>query len=256
MPTNLLTIIHRDILAAAMILMRIPISWPYDDETSDTAHSYWAFPLIGIAVAAIPALIAATLFSIGIPALASASLMIFGIILMTGGLHHDGLADLGDSFGGSDPEHRLEIMHDSAIGSYGTLALVFIVLIDVSCLAAIGHHDAQMMTQAMIGVAAMSRGMMGFQRWLHTPPNPGGLADRTGAPNQQIMLIGLLLSLLIGIIFLPPFMAFMTMLLGLIVTYALGQFLKNWISGVNGDGLGATQQISEAVMLLLITIVI
>ena len=253
---NPLTIIHRDILAAAMILTRVPVSWPYGDESPDTARSYWAFPLVGVGVAALPALLAAGLLGFGIPALAAAALMVFGIILMTGGLHHDGLADLGDSFGGRDPEHRLKIMHDSAIGSYGTLALITAVIIQTSCLAAIGIKDPQLMASAMIGVAAMSRGMMGMQRWQHTPPNANGLASVTGAPDQQVMLIGMLLALLCGVIFLDAVIALVCFLAGVIATFLLGRFLNTWIGGVNGDGLGATQQISEVVMLIVITVMI
>lgn len=249
---NPISIVHRDILAAAMLLTRIPIEWPYN-EAPNTARSYWAFPLIGIGVAAIPALLGAMLYSLGIPALAAAALMIITAAMMTGGLHQDGLADLGDSFGGHAPEQRLAIMHDSAIGSYGTLALITNLIIQISCLAALAVLDPQLMAQAMIAVAAMSRGMMGLQRWAHTPPNIDGLAGRTGAPDRQMMLIGLLLALLAGIVFLPPVMAAVLLCAGVIITYLLGRFLKAWIGGVNGDGLGATQQISATVMLLVLT---
>jgi adenosylcobinamide-GDP ribazoletransferase len=253
---NPLTIIHRDIFAAAMILTRLPVVWPFGADVPNTARSYWAFPLIGIGVAAFPALIAAGLLSFGVPALASATLMILGIIVMTGGLHQDGLADLGDSFGGRDPEHRLEIMHDSSIGSYGTLTLITAVIINVSCLAAIGTENPQMMAQVMVGVAAMSRGMMALQRWQYAPPNADGLASATGAPDQQVMLIGLLLSFLAGVVFMPAHLAIFGFVAGLIATMLLGRFLKFWIGGVNGDGLGATQQISQTVMLLFITLII
>jgi adenosylcobinamide-GDP ribazoletransferase len=253
---NLLTTIHQDILAAATILTRIPITWPYHGDVPDTARSYWAFPLIGVGIAAVPALISAGVLSFGVPAFAAATLMILGIILITGGLHQDGLADFGDSFGGNDPEHRLRIMHDSSIGSYGTLALVSVIIINVSCLASIGAENPQMMAQIMVGAAAMSRGMITLQRWQHTPPNADGLASQTGAPDQQVMLIGLLLSFLVGVIFMPTHLVIAGFVAGLIATYLLGLFLKSWIGGVNGDGLGATQQISEAVMLLVITMII
>ena len=236
-----------------MILTRIPVHWPDADISPNTARSYWAFPLIGIGVAAIPAILGASLLSLGVPPLASAALMLMGIILMTGGLHHDGLADLGDSLGGRDPDHRLKIMHDSAIGSFGTLALVLVVIAAIACLAQIGEKNPAVMAQAMLGVAAMSRGMMALQRWSHTTPTAGGLADVTGTPDRHVMMISLLLALLAGVIFLPPVLAVLAMGVGAIVTYALGRFLKQWIGGVNGDGLGATQQLSQMAMLMLLS---
>ncbi|MBD5370214.1 MAG: adenosylcobinamide-GDP ribazoletransferase [Bacteroides sp.] len=51
-------------------------------------------------------------------------------ILLTGALHEDGLADFADGFGGGTSRRRiLEIMKDSSIGSYGTLTLIFYVLL-------------------------------------------------------------------------------------------------------------------------------
>ena len=179
--------------------------------------------------------------------------MLMGLILLTGGLHQDGLADLGDSLGGRDPDHRLKIMHDSAIGSFGTLALILVVIVDIACLAAIGRDNPAVMAQTMIGVAAMSRGMMALQRWSHATPTAGGLADATGAPDRHVMMISLLLALLAGVIFLPPILAVLAMVAGLIITYLLGRFLKRWIGGVNGDGLGATQQLTEMAMLMVLT---
>jgi len=45
--------------------------------------------------------------------------------LLTGALHEDGLADFFDGFGGGrDRQHILDIMKDSHIGTYGTLALI------------------------------------------------------------------------------------------------------------------------------------
>lgn len=253
---NILTLMHRDILAAGIMLIRIPIYWPYDDAPPNIAKSYWAFPLIGVGITAIPAIIAVAFLMLGFPLLATIALMILAITLMTGSLHQDGLADLGDSFAGLTPKDRLRIMHDSMIGSYGTLTLVMIILIEISCLTTIATQNPQLMAQSMIGVAAMSRGMMGLQRILHTPPNAESLADKTGTPDRSVVLIGLLVAFLCGIIFLPLLLAIVAMLTGLAVTYGLGRFLKKWLGGVGGDGLGATQQLSEASMLLIMTVLI
>jgi adenosylcobinamide-GDP ribazoletransferase len=48
---------------------------------------------------------------------------------ITNGFHEDGLADTFDAFGGGwTRERTLEIMRDSRIGTYGALALIFLVL--------------------------------------------------------------------------------------------------------------------------------
>lgn len=248
--------IYRDVLAAAMILTRIPIDWPQDAEAPDSARSYWAFGIIGVGVAAIPAVIGGLLIMAGIPSLAGAALALFGIMLMTGGLHQDGLADLADSLGGRDRDHRLTIMHDSAIGSFGTFALISIVIIDVACLAHLAAIDPFYMIAGLLATSGMSRSMMAFQRWHRPTPTAQGLASITGKPDQHIMIIGVLIGLLVGLIFIPASAAFISIIIGLVISFGLGAFMMRWIGGVNGDGLGATQQITEAAMLMVLAIAI
>jgi adenosylcobinamide-GDP ribazoletransferase len=211
---------------------------------------------VGIGVSALPALIGAGLISAGVPALAASALALFGIMLITGGLHYDGVADIADSLGGRDREHRLAIMHDSSIGSFGTLGLVIIVIINVACLAQLGAADPFLMATALITTAAMSRSMMALQRWNHPTPTDQGLASNTGKPSTQVMIIALMLGLLAGLLFTSTALAFISMAAGLIITYLLGQFLVRWIGGINGDGLGATQQLSETAGLIILTLLI
>lgn len=251
-----LTVIHRDIMAAVMILTRIPVDWPEDAEAPDTARSYWAFPLVGVGVAAIPALAGAGLISLGLPALAVAALTLLGVMLLTGGLHHDGLADVTDSLGGRDRDHRLAIMHDSTIGSFGTLGLITTMIISTSCLAHLASHGAMVMAASLIATAAMSRAMMALQRWHRPTPTDKGLASATGAPSTTVMVMAMMLGLLAGLLFLTTSGALVAMALGVIVTLLVGLFMMRWVGGVNGDGLGTSQQLSEAAMLMALTLLV
>ena len=246
---------RHDMMAAAMILTRIPVPWP-EDLTPNTARSYWAFPLIGIAVAVLPVFIGAALAASGLPLMAAAAVIVLGIIMLTGGLHQDGLADLADGLGGRDAQHRLQIMRDSSIGSYGTLALIMTTIITIACLMRIGDDDLTLMAQSMMAVAAMSRGMMGLQRWLHPTPDAKGLAAVTGQPDRNVMVIGMGLSLVLGVMFLSISQVLGMMAVGVLITLLLGRFMMSWLGGVNGDGLGATQQCTEATMLMALTIML
>ena len=112
------------------------------------------------------------------------------------------------------------------------------------------------MAQALMAVAAMSRGMMGLQRWLHDTPDQNGLAAVTGKPNRNIMLVGMGLSFLLGVSFLPLAQVLAMMAIGVLITLILGRFMMHWLGGVNGDGLGATQQITEATMLMALAMMV
>ncbi len=58
--------------------------------------------------------------------------------ILSGGMHLDALADTADAIaGGATPEERLAIMRDSSVGALGAAALVFVVLLQVICLAVV-----------------------------------------------------------------------------------------------------------------------
>lgn len=242
-------LLYQDIMAASMILTRIPVTYEFETEP-DTKRSYWAFPIIGVGVAAIPGAIGALLVTAGIPPLASAMLALGGIMILTGGLHQDGLADVADGLGGRDPSHRLRIMRDSATGSFGTLALLIFTMTAAVYLADLGSNSPWGMLHALVASAALSRAMMALQRVMRSPPDETGLAHLTGQPDMIVAATSLLLGLLLAIVFTGISAAIAGFLAGVAVTLALGWFLERWIGGVNGDGLGATQQISETAILM------
>ena len=132
--------IYLDILAAAMLLTRIPVEWP-QDETPPNARSYWAFPIIGVGAGTLHYW--RIMLHYGLPPLFAAMLTLAGIALLTGGMHQDGLADIADGLGGRDAADRLRIMRDSSIGSYGTLALISLSVVSMACLARLLHRGCR-----------------------------------------------------------------------------------------------------------------
>lgn len=243
--------LRSDALAAAVLLTRIPVVAPEEGDY-EAARGYWAFGLIGVAVAVPAAVLAALLAGLGTPALAAAAVAMGAIALLTGGMHHDGLADVADGLGGRDPEHRLAIMRDPGTGSFGTLALVIVSIVSIASLAGLASVGIETMVGGLVAAACLSRSMMAVQRWRHDPPTDEGLAHDTGRPSTVVAAISVAAGLALAIVFAGSNAAIAALVGGLAATLLIGWFLERWIGGVNGDGLGATQQVSEAVMLLLI----
>src|SRR3546814_9783083 len=76
--------------------------------------------------------------SLALPPFAAAIIALAFAILVTGGLHEDGLADVADGFGGGhDKARKLAIMRDSRIGTYGVLALALVLAARGGSLAAL-----------------------------------------------------------------------------------------------------------------------
>ena len=203
----------------------------------------------------------------------SALIAIVLLVIVTGALHEDGLADVADGFfGGHDRATKLAIMRDSAIGTYGTLALMGSLGIRVLCLAAlIGTHDIGTAMLAFLAVGGLSRAAM-LIPWSLMPaarpiesvtPNEAiekpaaGLSARYGAPNREIALPALLFAIpaLVALILAVGMVgAIMALCAGLGVTYLTMRLADRHIGGHTGDVLGATQQLSEAGLYLALVI--
>ena len=86
------------------------------------------FPLVGMLIGGGGAILHAALLHLLPPSTCVVLVLVYASFI-TNGLHEDGLADTFDGFGGGwERERVLEIMRDSRIGTFGALALVFLVL--------------------------------------------------------------------------------------------------------------------------------
>lgn len=113
-----------DLVAAVRFLTRIPVpDTAYDADA--LARSVVFFPVVGLVVGGLAAGVMWFLDGHLARPVAALAVVLF-LVLLTGGLHEDGLADAADGFGGGWTRERiLLIMRDSRIGSYGAIALCF-----------------------------------------------------------------------------------------------------------------------------------
>ena len=94
--------------------------------------------LLGLAAAGVDTALRPHLTAIG-----AAAATVGLLVLFTGALHEDGLADSADGFGGGATADRvLAIMRDSRIGSYGAIAVVLSLLLRMVFIAALPQRDA------------------------------------------------------------------------------------------------------------------
>ena len=210
------------------------------------APAAWAWPLAGLAVGALAAGIGSLILWAGAPAGVAAAALLAVQILATGGLHEDGLADTADGlWGGQSRERRLEIMKDSRIGSYGTLALLVTGLARWSALAALLTASAW---PAVLAVAALSRAPMALAMAALPNARGGGLAQTVGRPAAATVALCGALALAIGLALCGP--AALALALAALVAGAWPAWL-GWrrIGGQTGDILGACQQMAEVAAL-------
>ena len=134
-------------LAAVAFLTRIPVGRLVQLDGDAVRRAAPLFPLVGGAIGAFGGGIV-DVASGPLPSLAAAALGLGAVALLTGGLHLDALADTADGLGGTTRERRLEIMRDHAVGSFGAVALVVVLLFQASLLAEMATFDEAGVTDA------------------------------------------------------------------------------------------------------------
>lgn len=226
-----------DIRNAFGLLTRLPVA------AASPAGSCWAWPVVGGVVNALAAACGVLLADIGLPAGFAAVCVLAAAILLTGGLHEDGLADTADGFwGGRTTERRLEIMKDSRIGSYGVLALVLSLMARATLIAGLlAGGDALF---ALIVAGSLSRAVLpGVMAALPFARN-GGLAASIGRPGKAVAIVSMAVGAVIafGLCGMPGVAATLAAAAAALVVAILARIK---IGGQTGDVLGASQQLAE-----------
>jgi adenosylcobinamide-GDP ribazoletransferase len=238
-----------DVVQCVTFFTRIPL--PTLPSKRSFAEALWAAPVAGALVGLITGGVLLISLSVGLSPFVAAILGVAASVLVTGALHEDGFADVADGFwGGRTPERVIEIMRDSRIGSYGTLALILSVALRWGALATIvSEGRATFIIVACIAVHSASRAILpAFAA--HVPPASGtGLSASIGTiPSNRIalsLLLGAAALLAIG----PAYTIVSVLLLGA-TFFAMKRLCIAKIGGQTGDVLGALQQACEIILLL------
>ena len=171
----------RDLRLALGFMTRLPVGVI----EGDLAAASWAFPLAGLLVGGVAALIYGFAIDLGLSALIAAALAVAGAMLLTGALHEDGLADFADGLGvRGGPAERLAAMRASGIGSFGTLALIFSVLLRVAALAALVGPAG--VGPALISAHAGARALLPWAMHGQPRARADGLAVGAGRPSGKV----------------------------------------------------------------------
>jgi adenosylcobinamide-GDP ribazoletransferase len=233
---------------ALMLLTRLPAGRIAGE--ADLAAARWAYPLAGLPVGLIAGLVHLGTLALGAAPATAAIAALVALAAVTGGLHHDGLADFADGMAGADRARRLEIMRDSRIGSYGVLALG-LTLAGIG--AALADLGAAATPAAFVAVAVASRcAMLGVLVLLPAARGDGLGAAAHGTGGRALAVGGAT-----ALVCLLPLGAAAVPLAAATVAAAAGiaALARRRLGGQTGDVLGAVQLASEAAGWLALSLV-
>jgi adenosylcobinamide-GDP ribazoletransferase len=227
---------------ATQFLTRLPLRVRF--EQGDLQRAMGAFPLVGVAVAAIGIGVRWALqepLGTSLATIAALATMVFS----TGAFHEDGFADAADGlWGGRTPDERLRIMRDSRLGTYGTVALVLLFATKFAALAPMALDAfARTLVPAMVLARASSLVMMRA-----IPPAPETLVTLAGPPSPAGWAFAALTSALSLAAF--GFHAWLPLAATALATFGAIVIVRRKVGGINGDQLGAANQLVEISVML------
>jgi adenosylcobinamide-GDP ribazoletransferase len=229
-----------------LTLLRLPAT----DRPAPPGQAAAWFPLVGAALGAMGAGVYIAAGKALPPSLAALATVAFWAAA-SGVLHEDGLADVADALrAGRTPERMLAILKDSRIGTFGAVAVVLSIL---ARWQALEHTNAPNILCVCIAAQAVPRAAMVGLAWTSRPVGTGlgyELASTLTTPAALAALAqGIAAALLCGV------GIGIEIVVGCyLIARAAQSYFYHRLGGVNGDCLGATEQILEIFVLLLFTV--
>jgi adenosylcobinamide-GDP ribazoletransferase len=235
-------------LTALAFLTRIPVRGA--SQTPEAiGRSASLFPVVGALLGFAQAIVLWVCRRAMPPTLTATVVVLTGIVL-TGALHLDGLADMTDGFGGGRTrDDVLRIMRDHQIGTYGAIALIVTLLLQISAIASLIERDAAW--RVLVAAPAVSRWAMVLlgRRLPYARADAGlGRALTDHVRNRDVWestALAVAIAAVAG-----RWAGLVGIALTLAVTAAIGWVCWRRIGGVTGDTLGANAVLCETMILV------
>ena len=226
----------------------LPIPLPGTWSAGDSGRASVWYPFVGLVIGAITWL-AWKGASLVLPAWVAGVVTLVVWVVLTGGLHLDGLADCCDGLlASTSVERRLEIMKDPRVGAFGVIGLVLVLLLKAAALGSL-------VPSSSFGILLAAS----LARWCILPAallplaRPSGMgADFAVGFRRSFMIWGALLPLVLAI-FLGVH-GIVAALAGLGAAAVVLWLAKARIGGVTGDVFGLVVEIVETTVLLVFLI--
>lgn len=235
------------LLAALQFLTRVPIRLRREPSLAKTVA--W-FPVAGAIVGASVGGVAAGMWHLTSPLIAAAVAVAVGL-LITGAFHEDGLGDVADAFGGGwTIERRLEILKDSRHGTYGVAAICTSIVVRIISLGALpGPLD---MFTAAVAAHTMARvAAVGLAGSMQLATNTGLGADYGRSTTPLRAGVGCAAGIAITVVAIGWWAAPLTAA-AVVAAAGTGLLARRKIGGINGDVLGAAEQVAECLCLVVL----
>lgn len=233
----------KGLILSLQFFTRIPINMAIDFNSKNIKYSIFFLPIIGAIIGGLGGLVYYILAPYNL--LIAGFLTLLTTIILTGGLHLDGLSDTFDGFfSNKDKIKVLEIMKDSRIGAFGVLSIVLLIIFKFILIISIKNLPMAIILSFINSRLVVSR-IISYKK----TAKDDGLGSLFYKSNPKNLV---LIATIIYIIIL--FLIDIRLVIPLIITYLFGEYISNIsykkIDGLTGDVYGAIIELGDGISLL------
>jgi len=237
----------RVFLVALQFLTLVPVTLSKRPSRMEMANSFFCYPLIGLIIGCCLVIITLLLSSQSSMLVASIALLFW--VLITGGLHIDGLADCADAWvgGRGDKNKTLLIMKDSYCGPAGVTSIVLLLLVKYSSLFVLIENQSYVM---ILIIPILSRSVVPIFFYLTPYIREDGLGKdlelyRSSNSVQSVSVF--IASVCLILLIVEMFWLILVLFCNFVV---LRRLIIYRIDGITGDVAGAVLEIIELSLLV------
>jgi adenosylcobinamide-GDP ribazoletransferase len=214
------------------------------------------FPLVGLIIGGILAGLNWLLCLI-LPASVTNILLIVALVIITGAMHLDGLADTCDGMAGyRSVEERWKVMHDSRTGAFGVVGIVLVLLAKY---VSLNNIPSDYMTALLLFMPVVSRWAMVYAIFAFRYARPEGLGKAYKEATRWPQFTTATIFTLVVAAALYPLISIagLLMVVGIwIIITGLSFYFRYKFAGLTGDTYGAINEVAEVMTLVLVVIII
>lgn len=242
----------KDFFTALQFLTRIRVVTEHDWSPAGFGRSVKYFTLIGAIIGLILSGICYLLNPV-LPPHALAVIIILTEIVLTGGLHCDGLMDTADGvFSGRSRERMLEIMKDSRVGANGVVAFGLLILLKYSFI--VDMPQAMLMTALFVmPVAGRLAMVISITAFPYARPDGIGKAFAQFAGRTTVVIAAVFALAVVAPFGLKALLSAGAAALAGVLS---ARYLAGVLGGLTGDTYGAVTEFAELTTLLVFVLLI
>lgn len=238
-------------ILSLQFMTRIPININLDVKREDFQATVKFFPIVGLIIGALEALIyfiALNFISVS----AASYITVLTHVIVTGGIHIDGFSDTLDGiFSGRNKDRILEIMKDSRVGTFGALGIALLIIGKIILIMNLKTPIIAILIAPIIS-RTMNIFLMYNQKYARATEGMGDMFIGVLTKNNYYICLILGIALTLTILKLKGLFIFICCIF---FTILFRNYIKSKIDGITGDILGASDELNELLIYLILCII-